>query len=48
MRGNGLARRHTADRIDAMKVFVSALDEGRLPGPARRLEKVADGDRETQ
>ena len=39
MRGNGLARGHTADRIDAMKVFVSALDEGRLPGPAHRLRR---------
>src|SRR5215471_16481631 len=39
MRGNGLARGHTADRIDAMKVFVSALDEGRLSGPARRLRR---------
>jgi DNA-binding transcriptional LysR family regulator len=27
------------DRIDAMKVFVAALDEGSLAGAARRLGK---------
>ena len=35
------------DRIEAMKIFIAALDEGSLAGASRRTDQGAQPDRES-